>query len=429
MKLSRLVLIFGVGLLLIAEGYFGYKVHTISIQHQKLKADYSTINNITFGLLSVEVWRDKITEAVKNKLENFNLTKSQEADLRKEIESILHSMIKKAVAMINKPQKSIGGKLKKMAFNAFVDEDKLQAQVPAFADQIVKKIEAPASKARLTDLAESKLKEMDKQTYDSTEFARKKVMDTISMRYHVSSLDAFDAKAIVSLRQMKHMTYVYAFSMMGCVALLLGLWWLLHNRRDLYGTLYILCIISALILLLIGLTTTMIEVEAQIKSITFVLVGQNVVFKNQVLFFQSKSILDVVMILIRTGAWDSIFVGVLILCFSILFPITKLISTGLYLLSKKKWAKNKFIEYFAFKSGKWSMADVMVIAILISYIGFNGIFESQLANLNIHTDTLTSITTNNTSIQPGYIVFIGFVILGLILSEILKWITRHEVLD
>ncbi len=69
------------------------------------------------------------------------------------------------------------------------------------------------------------------------------------------------------------------------------------------------------------------------------------------------------------------------------------------------------------------MADVMVVGILMTYIGFNGILESQLSALNIHNESLVSITTNNTSLQPGYIVFVGFVVFGLILSQILKNIT------
>jgi hypothetical protein len=158
----------------------------------------------------------------------------------------------------------------------------------------------------------------------------------------------------------------------------------------------------------------------------FHLLGQEVTFKNQVLFFQSKSIVDVVEILINTGKLDSEIVGVLILIFSILFPVMKLVSTGIYMLDQKKWAKNKFIYYFAFKSGKWSMADVMVVAILMTFIGFNGIVNSTLSDLNLDNGTISSITTNNTSIQPGYIIFIGFVLYGFTLSAILKKITKEK---
>jgi hypothetical protein len=168
----------------------------------------------------------------------------------------------------------------------------------------------------------------------------------------------------------------------------------------------------------------MIQVDARIQSIDFHLLGRDVSFKNQVLYFQSKSIVDVVEILVHTGKIDSMLVGVLILVFSILFPVAKLVSTGIYMLDKSKWAKNKWIHFFAFDSSKWSMADVLVIAILMTYIGFNGIVNNSLTDLDLDNGTITSIATNNTAIQPGYIIFIGFVIYSFILSSILKNITH-----
>lgn len=71
------------------------------------------------------------------------------------------------------------------------------------------------------------------------------------------------------------------------------------------------------------------------------------------------------------------------------------------------------------------MADVYVIAVFMAYIGFQGILDLQLSNLNIETDSLVSISTNKTSLQPGFIIFIGFVLFSLILSSILKKITAR----
>jgi hypothetical protein len=104
----------------------------------------------------------------------------------------------------------------------------------------------------------------------------------------------------------------------------------------------------------------------------------------------------------------------------------KLSSTGIHLLGRKKLAENKFITYFAFQSGKWSMADVIVIAILMAYIGLNGLLEAQLARLNIPVQSLTIISTHNTALQPGYLIFIAFVLFGLVLSTILKSISPHN---
>ena len=423
---QKSILIAGVSILLIAFGFCGYKVHTLSLQQQAVKTDYSVVNNVSFGLLSVSQWRDQIVLAVSKKIENFDLTQSQRDDLQKEIEQTLNSLISKAISLIDKPKKSLGGKIKKMAFNAFVDTTKLHDQVPVFAKQIVGEITKPSTKEKLKNITQSKLQEWGQQTYDSAANEKQSVTDSLMRKYNATDADSFESQTSFLLTTLRQQTYYYAFGMLAGVIIILLLWRFLRKRAELHVTLYIFSVLSALILLLVGLTTTMIELDARIKSFNFSLVGTSVSFKNQVLFFQSKSILDVVHLLLKTGKWDMVIVGLLILCFSVFFPFAKLISASLYVLNDKKYKENKFINFFAFKSGKWSMADVMVVAIMMTYIGFNGVVESQLASLNIHDDTITSITTNNTALQPGYIVFVGFVLYSLVLSQILKRITNKQ---
>jgi hypothetical protein len=427
LRISKAVLIAVVSLLLFITAFCGYKVHHLSGRQVQLKEDYSVVNNISFGMLSISEWRDKIDTIITNRLQNFDFTPTQEAELEKEIEQILNALIDKAVSIINKPKKSLGGKIRKLAFKAFVNEDDLHKKVPVFAKKIMQEIKKPSSKERLANLIESKINQLEEETYDSAAYSKKMAIDAIFNKYHVNNKAAFQKKTTSSIAALVHDTYLYAFGMLVCVLIVLGIWRLIRNNQSLHTTLYIMSILLALVLLLVGLTTTMIEVDARIKTLNFHLIGENISFNNQVLFFQSKSILEVVNILLKTGHYDSIIVGILILCFSILFPIAKLLSTGIYLLGKKKWTKNKYVKYFAFKSGKWSMTDVMVVAILMTFIGFNGILESQLASLNIHNETVTGITTNNTALQPGYIVFTGFVIYELILSQILKSITHTKV--
>ena len=89
-------------------------------------------------------------------------------------------------------------------------------------------------------------------------------------------------------------------------------------------------------MLAVGVSTAMIEIDARISEVDFVILGEHIEFKNQILFYRSKSILEVVQILLQTGKIDSILVGVLILAFSVLFPTAKMISTEIYLFGKKK---------------------------------------------------------------------------------------------
>lgn len=426
-KLPKLLLILGLAVLLCFEGFFGYRLHILSGEQEHIKADYSNMNNITLGLFSVEQWKDKVSGIVNHQVRHFKLTPRQKRELQTEVEQIIMALINKAEAMVNRPQKSLGGKLKKLAVKTFVKTDKIKAQVPTFAKTIIAKIDNPHQKAQLSNLAMNKFKQVQHSgSLDSTLTANQVLKQKMYAKYQVSSSEQLNHKLSTLLQTIRTQTYRYSFGMLSCVVIVLMLWWFLRKRVELHASLFVMSLLFAFILLAVGLTASMIEVDARIKSLDFVLLGQHVVFENQVLFYQSKSILDVVEVLVKQPAVDSILVGILILAFSILFPIMKLTSTGIHLLSRRKLAENRVIKYFAFQSGKWSMADVIVIAILMTYIGLNGLLESQLAALNISTDQLTILTTNNTALQPGYIIFISFVLYGLILSTILKFITPYD---
>ncbi|MBD1391577.1 paraquat-inducible protein A [Mucilaginibacter glaciei] len=426
-NVSRLLLILGLGVLLSGEAYFGYRLYKLSDQQEQIKKDYSDANNITLGLFSVGQWHDKVAGIVNHQVRHFTMTPKQKRDLQVEVEQIVLALMNKAQALLDKKPTSLGGKLKKFAVKTFVNTDKIKAQAPAIAKSIIAKVDNPANKKQMSNMAMTKFTQVEHSAYfDSAATVNKALTDKLYSKYSVSSPNQFNQKLTAQLEKIRATMYTYCFTMLGCVVAVLLCWWALRKRVDLHATLFIMSLLFAFILLAVGLTASMIEVDARIQSLDFVLLGEHVVFKDQVLFFQSKSILDVVEVLIAQPAVDSILVGVLILVFSILFPIMKLSSTGIHLLSKKKLAENKVIKYFAFQSGKWSMADVIVIAILMVYIGLNGLLESQLASLNIKSNSLTIITTNNTALQPGYIVFISFVLYGLILSTILKFITPHD---
>jgi hypothetical protein len=423
---KKMGLALGVGLLIAAMAVCGWSVHSLSLRQKEIKRDYSIANNISFGLLSVNKWRDMVVASVNNQIENFTLTRAERDSLEREISDLLNGLIDKADSMINAPQRSVSGKLRKFAYHAFVNDRRLHEQVPAFSHKIMVEVMRPRSRRKLAYLAKSKLEDLGQQTYDSARNAQVSNVDSIYRKYSVETAEAFDKKAADELASVRQHMYRSAFGMIGCALIMLGLWYWLRKDRALYVPLYLLSILAALVLLMVGLTSTMIEIDARIDSLSFQLLGETITFKNQVIFFQSKSILDVVALLIHTGKYDSIFVGVLILCFSIFFPFTKLFCTGIYIRGKASWAQSSWVRYFAFHSGKWSMADVMVVAIFMSYIGFNGILNDQMADLNLHTDGFTSIATNHTSLQPGYLIFITFVMFSLFLSQSLKKITGDK---
>jgi hypothetical protein len=423
--LQRTLLILIAGTLVAIAGWSSFQVYELSSNRAEIKKDYSELNNITYGLLSVNAWRDHLVRVVTNRIDDFEFTPEQESALKLEVSEVLHAVINKADSMVEKKQKTIAGKLKKFAIRTFVNEDKLHKQVPVFAQTIVDQLKKPKNKAKLKFIAQSKLAEFGTITYDNANDVNR--IETILHKYNTPDLTTFNSHAEQRLAGLQQKTYFYTFAVLGIMGIFLVLWLMLRNQKVLHTPFYVLSVLLALVVLFAGLTTPMIEIDARIKEMSFLLIGERISFHDQVIFFQSKSIIDVVRILLETGKYDSAVVGILILAFSILFPIVKLLSTKLYLLSNGKWKNNKVIQYFAFRSGKWSMADVQVVAIFMAYIGFKGILDNQLSSLNLKTDSLASISTNETSLQPGFILFVGFVVFGLILSVILQKITSADI--
>lgn len=423
--LQRVLLIFLTAGLLVIAGWSSMLVYKYSSEAAEIKKDYSELNNITHGILSVNIWRDHLTNMVMNRIDEFEFTAEQEDTLVLQVENILTAGIDKGDSLIDLKQKTLKGKLRKFAVRTLVPEEKIRALVPMFAQTIVDEIQKPENKEALKYVIKSKLQEYSDLTHADSEVAVLR-LDALFDKYEVADLKSFNRKTSENLRELEALTYFHTYILLGMILPFVLLWWLLRMRKSLHTPLFIISVLFSLVLLFAGLTAPMIEIDARFQQVNFLLIGEQITFNDQVIFFQSKSILQVIGILFETGKVDSYFVGILILAFSIIFPIAKLISTQIYLAGNKNLRKNKVLKFFAFKSGKWSMADVYVIAVFMAYIGFQGILDNQLSNLNMETESLVSISTNRTSLQPGFIIFIGFVLFSLLLSTILKKMTGKK---
>ena len=101
---QRILLITGMSLLLAVAAFCGYKVHTLSAHEEELKRDYSTTNNISFGLLSVSKWRDLMVAAIGREIQGFNFTPPERDSLEKEVTQVLNGLVDKADSLMNAPK-------------------------------------------------------------------------------------------------------------------------------------------------------------------------------------------------------------------------------------------------------------------------------------------------------------------------------------
>jgi len=169
------------------------------------------------------------------------------------------------------------------------------------------------------------------------------------------------------------------------------------------------------VLLLGGVLTPMIEVEAKISSLSLTFMGSPISFTDQVLYFQSKSVLEVFRTLISMGRPDMWIVGVLVLMFSIVFPTLKTFTLSLCLYRPSLLQGNRLVRFLALESSKWSMADVMALAIFMSFVAFNGLIANTMNGL-LQSGAQLTIPTDSSKVLPGYYLFIGFCMASLLLS-------------
>jgi hypothetical protein len=383
-------------------------------QNQRLKTDLAEINHIRYGLLNVDEWTDQVTAILSIKILEFKLTPESREKLVHNLETILYTMIDEVEAMVMDRLSGQLSGMQRIAVGMFFNVDQLRDSVPSYANQLLEELNKPDNKAFLQEFLSERLQDFKATTYNLDQM---ETLDLLLASYGCTDKeecrDILEAAIEVKKGEI-------GFRVVGILVLVICVFLLnTLTKHRLSGIQSLLLLLSALCLLLGGITTPMIDLEAKINLLLFQLMGEEVKFVDNIIFFQSKSITDVVRILMEEGSLPMIFVGCLVFLFSIIFPSLKLISSLLYAYDVGRLRENKLIRFFVIKSGKWSMADVMVVAIFMAYIGFNGIIGSQLDTLTESAKPVEIFTTNGTRLLGGFYLFLLFCISSLALSEIL----------
>ena len=107
-------------------------------------------------------------------------------------------------------------------------------------------------------------------------------------------------------------------------------------------------------------------------------------------------------------------VAVLVMLFSVVFPALKMLALSASLFRPSLLRNSRIVRLLAFELSKWSMADVMVLAIFMSFVAFNGVIESGLGGIRAEPAVQQLvIPTNSSMILPGYYLFIGFCVASI----------------
>lgn len=408
-------------IIVVAAALLSQQIMVNSLANQRDKSDYAELNHVKYGLFSVDEWKRQMTIILVEEIDKLSLSRTNERDLRRHVEVLLNRLINDVDKKIRAGNEGSAGGWAKQAFiNTFISLEEIKKGIPAYADAVMKEMTKEETRDQIKAMLNKQLADYAAQTFWQGDAAQ---VNRILLETESGDIAGARVKLLQRMTEKNNMVYKETGLLIGLAVILFaaaGLY-----RQPLNSVHYILLVLILILLLLAGVTTPMIDMEAKITKMSFMLMGYPISFENQILYFQSKSILDVFWIMITHKDIQMKFVGVLIVTFSVIFPLLKIVSSiGYYYHQKSR--ENPLISFFVLKSGKWSMADVMVVAIFMAYIGFNGIISSQFGQLNTESQQLVILATNGTSLQPGFYLFLTYAILALFLSGFLSKSSARE---
>ena len=425
----RYVVLLIVGLLLIGSSKFGLDLYSAISKKNIYQYDYAEINKVNYGLFNIQLWKEKALDIVEGRINSFKLSDEAYDQISGQIEIYLYKMYDdyftsgKLIDEIYASLEESGTVNKifmKMMRGTIEDQLKnlnLKSKIPQLAQQLnteIKKNEPEIRRVLQKELLNMVMADEQANYVDRRE--------RIYQRYdfdNAAATNEYLKNEIVEIDNSLPTYLKYIMALLGGALLLL----IVSAKLLSFKELMLGFTITSIVLLVLGITLPMIDIDARLNAFGIQIMGQEISFDEQVLYFQSKSIVEVTKTLWTGGSWDLKLVGALILLFSIVFPFLKLILSILYLYYEKA-KSSRAIRSIIFYLGKWSMADVFTVALFMAYIGFYGLVTVQLADISRNDTGFAVETLNYSKLSPGAFFFTAYCLLSVTTSLL---INRNEL--
>jgi hypothetical protein len=388
---------------------------------RELRTDLAELTHVRYGLLSADRWRDIIAPILNAQIDQLDL-KGQTKNLRPTVERALYALLENIKKQITSPNANSpsGGPAVPALANPLVANmanmmiTSLQPHVPEYTNVVMAELAKSENQAGLKESIRGFLTETVKKTFSTVDMT---TYSSILKQYGCSSGEVCEQTLSKQIEEADERITRYYLIVLASVGV--GFVLLTAGRPALSRSAVLVLMLFCVVVLAGGVLSPMIEVEARITRLNATLLGAPIEFREQSLYFRSKNVLEVFQTLITMGRPEMSVVAVLVLLFSVIFPVLKMLALSVCLFRPAMLRTSRVVKFLAFESSKWSMADVMVLAIFMSFVAFNGLIGSAMEGLRDAVGQL-AIPTNSSKILPGYYLFIGFCLASMFLSKKLE---------
>jgi len=425
-------------ILLVPAVWFTYLTVNGLAARRLVRTDLAELQHARYGILSADQWRGIIGPMLNAQVDKLDLN-SQSKSLRPMVERSLYTLLDNIKTQMTAPQPPAPSKpasasstppttpaakpqppksplanpmlANPMIVNMIVGA--LRPHVPEYTTVVMAELSKPQTQKSFKDSIRSVLNDAVKDSFGATDMT---TYNAILHHYGCST----GADCQVTLASQIHaadkkLTRDYLI-VLASAALAFIL--LIPGRSTLSRPAVLVLMLFCITMLIGGVFSPMLEVEVRITRLDATLLGTPIEFQNQSLYYRSKTVLEVFQNLIQMGRPEMTLVAVLLILFSMVFPALKMLALGAALVRPALLRTSRLVRLLAFDLSKWSMADVLALAIFMSFVAFNGVIGSSLDGLrDMPNITQVLIPTNASRILPGYYLFIGFCLSGIVLSQ------------
>jgi hypothetical protein len=386
--------------------WFSWKTVDGLAARRNMRTDLAEIENAQYGILSADKWRSIIGPILNAQIDQLDL-KGESKSLRPQVQRALNALLDKIDA--SKPSGLQGMLETKMIAT-------LRPQVPEYTDVVMGQLVNQGTQKSFKDSIRGVLATAVANTFGNTDMT---TYNAILKHYGCSSGTACEQILGTKIAESDTQLNRYYLTVLASAALAFIL--LMVGRRTLSRGAIVVLMLFCIAMGAGGVLSPMLEVEVRVTKIDATLLGAPIEFQNQSLYYRSKTVFEVFQTLTHMGRPEMTVVGVLVILFSVVFPTLKMLALGASLFRPSLLRTNRFVKVLAFELSKWSMADVMVLAIFMSFVAFNGVASSALDGLRTMPNVQqVLIPTDASKILPGYYLFIGFCISSILLSRKLR---------
>jgi Paraquat-inducible protein A len=406
-------------ILLLPAMWFAWQTIDGLARRRNFRTDLAELEHVRYGLLSADQWRAIIGPILNAQVDKLDL-KGQSRNLRPMIEHSLNALLDNIKQQMTAPKpgnsKAPGalGLGNPMIVNMIISS--LRPHVPEYTNVVLAELAKPQNQKAFKESVRSVMTDAVKNTFSTVDMT---TYSAILGRYGCSDGPVCEETLRNRIQEADAQLNKYYLIVLASAAL--GFILLMAGPPALSRAAVVVLMLFCIAMLAGGVLSPMIEVEVRITRLDATLLGSPLEFREQSLYYRSKTVLELFKTLIEIGRPAMAVVAVLVLLFSVVFPVLKLLALSASLFRPSLLTKSRIVRLLAFELSRWSMADVFALAIFMSFVAFNGVIESGMGTIRAAPAVQQLVIPTNTStILPGYYLFIGFCLASIFLSKKLE---------